>query len=119
MNKDYYVVVLQENYEYYDCDTNTGQPVGDMIDHNYDTPYRYVVREVAQDEDIETFDTFEAAREFANRMKKHDTLDTDFCETNGMYEILKYNAYNDEWEEMHVYSDRENNLQEIIKMTKM
>lgn len=65
----YKVVVMQENYEYYECDEN-GNPTGDMIDHNYDAPYRYVVREDGEFEDIDDFDTYESAVDYANELNK-------------------------------------------------
>ena len=69
----YKVVVMQENYEYYECDEN-GNPTGDMIDHNYDAPYRYVVREDGEFEDIDDFDTYEGAVDYANELNKEQTM---------------------------------------------
>ena len=61
--KQYKILVLQESYEYYDC-AEDGAPIS-MVDHNYDLPYRYVVRETDEDIDIETFDSYEEAKQFA------------------------------------------------------
>lgn len=107
------VCIMQENYEYYNCDKN-GQPVGDMIDHNYDAPYRYVVREVGEFEDLEEFDTYEDAKAFAERMDKHDSLSIDFNDELNMYSLVKYDAHSDEWNDMHIYARNENDMKELL-----
>ena len=116
MKDKYYVVIAQINYEYYDCDSNTSNPVGDMVDHNYDLPYKYVVRDVDEN-DIEEFDSFEEAKKFAKNMSNHDKLNIKWCSERNMYGIVKYDGYNDEWKDMHIYADYPKHLEEIIKMT--
>lgn len=118
MKDKYYVLVLQENYEYYDCDIKTGQPVGDMVDHNYDAPYRYVVRRVDTEEDIADFDTCEGAVDYARQLNKDGELDYDYCDEKEMYEMTKYNGFTCEWVDLHIYTTTEEDMQELIRVLK-
>lgn len=51
-------------------------------------------------------------------MEQHDKLDIDFCDELNMYELVKYNAYDEEWKCLYIYSPKRENLEEIIKLTK-
>lgn len=96
------VLVLQENYEYYECDEH-GQPTGDMVDHNYDTPYRYVVREIGEFEDLEEYDTYEGAKDCAKRYEQDGMYDIDYADDVKMWELVKFNARGDEWQPQGIY----------------
>ena len=102
MSRKYEVLVEQENYEYYKCDED-GQPTGDMIDHNYDAPYKYVVREVGEFEDLEEYNTYEGAMDCVERYEKDGTYDIDYADDVKMWELVKFNARGDEWKPQGVY----------------
>lgn len=106
MSRKYEVLVEQENYEYYRCDEN-GQPVGDMIDHNYDTPYRYVVREVGEFEDLEEYDTYEGAKDCVGRYERDGEFDIDYADDAKMWELVEFDARGDEWQPQGVYFENE------------
>lgn len=102
MKRKYEVLVEQENYEYYRCDEN-GQPVGDMVDHNYDMPYKYVVREVGEFEDLEEYNTYEGAKGGVARYERDGTYDVDYADDVEMWELVKFNARGDEWQPQGIY----------------
>ena len=114
MKRKYEVLVEQENYEYYRCDEN-GQPVGDMVDHNYDMPYKYVVREVGEFEDLEEYDTYEGAKGCADRYERDGEFDLDYADDVNMWELVKFSARGDEWQPQGVYFENEANGEMFVK----
>ena len=49
-------------------------------------------------------------------MSKHDQLDIDFCDEYNMYELVKYDAYSQEWNCLHIYSPKREHLEELISI---
>lgn len=52
--------------------------------------------------------------ELVQRLKNHDRLDIDYCDNNDMWELVKYNAYDDEWKSTGIYADKKWKAQELI-----
>lgn len=102
------VLVLQENYEYYECDEQ-GQPTGEMIDHNYDAPYRYVVYDIENENYLEEYDTYEGAKDCVDRYERDGEFDLDYADDVKMWELVKFNARADEWQPQGVYFENEAN----------
>ena len=96
------VLVLQENYEYYECDEQ-GQPTGDMVDHNYDAPYRYVVYDTENENYLEEYDTYERAKDCVGRYEQDGTYDLDYADDVKMWELIKFSAMADEWQPQGIY----------------
>lgn len=47
---------------------------------------------------------------------KHDKLGIDYCDEYNMYELVKYDAYHEEWKCLHIYSPKRENLEELVKI---
>lgn len=96
------VLVLQENYEYYECDEQ-GRPTGEMIDHNYDAPYKYVVYDIENEDYLEEYDTYEGAKDCVERYERDGELVLNYADDVKMWELVKFGARNDEWQPQGVY----------------
>jgi hypothetical protein len=110
----YKVLVLQENYEYYECDEQ-GQPTGDMVDHNYDIPYSYVVYDTDNDIYLDVYDTYEGAKDSVDRYAQDGEFDLDYADDVKMWELVKFNAMADEWQPQGVYFEDETKGEEFVK----
>ena len=53
-------------------------------------------------------------KELVQRLKYHDRLDIDYCDGNDMWELVKYDAYDDEWKSTGIYADKKWKAQELI-----
>lgn len=108
------VLVLQENYEYYECDEQ-GQPTGEMVDHNYDTPYRYIVYDTENDLSLEEYDTYEGAKGGVDRYERDGEFDLDYADDVNMWELVKFSAMGDEWQPQGVYFEDEPKGEMFVK----
>ena len=108
------VLVLQENYEYYECDEQ-GQPTGDMVDHNYDAPYRYVVYDTVNENYLDECNTYDGAKSVAHRYERDGEFDIDYADDVEMWELVKFRAISDEWETQGVYFETKTKGEEFVK----
>ena len=119
MSKNNYVIAMGwESHEIYDCveDEHGVHHGGKLVDsYTNDDPY-YIVMDGYDGERIEEFGTYKEAKDFVERLNKHDMLGTDYCDSKEMYVLTKYNAFIDEWNDMHIYAPKEEALKELIKL---
>lgn len=93
-----------------------GHHQGEQIDsYTIDDP-EYVIMDGYDGESLATFDTFEQAKDYATGLKNHDKLDIDYDDTKEMYQIVKFNGYIGEWLDMHIYSESDKVLKEVIEL---
>lgn len=95
-------------------ETDSGDvKAGDLADVcESDDPYFVVM---GDGEEIETFDDYQEAKEYVECLKHHDALDIDYNDSKKMFELVKYDGYNDEWKSTGIYADRSEKLDELIK----
>lgn len=93
-----------------------GHHHGKQIDsYTIDDP-EYIIMDGYDGESLATFDTYEQAKDYATGLKNHDKLDIDYDDTKEMYQIVKFNGYIGEWLDMHIYSESDKVLKEIIEL---
>ena len=86
-----------------------GQQVGtDTIDDPY-----YIVME--DNAEVETFDTYEKAKDYIEQIKQHDKLGYDYDDVKKMYVLQKYDGYHGEWKDVKIYTTTQTDMEELIK----